>query len=129
MQTDLVLDGQKLTYVNQMPTWKNVVWPADTQASGATLSWVSTNTGIRIYSDNPGTWGWIRLLEKAEITDNAGVSSGFNLRWTAQDGLPLNYTLRTEAGEGPLALLKLRDFELPEAIFIVSSKLSSEEEE
>lgn len=36
MQTDLVLDGQKLTYVNQMPTWKNVVWPADTQASGAT---------------------------------------------------------------------------------------------
>ena len=25
MQTDLVLDGQKLTYVNQMPTWKNVV--------------------------------------------------------------------------------------------------------
>ncbi|HEE9993721.1 TPA: type VI secretion protein VasK [Citrobacter braakii] len=129
MQTDLVLDGQKLTYVNQMPTWKNVVWPADTQASGATLSWVSTSTGTRIYSDNPGTWGWIRLLEKAEITDNAGVSSGFNLRWTAQDGLPLNYTLRTEAGEGPLALLKLRDFELPEAIFIVSSKLSSEEEE
>lgn len=36
MQTDLVLDGQKLTYVNQMPAWKNVVWPADTQASGAT---------------------------------------------------------------------------------------------
>lgn len=129
MQTDLVLDGQKLTYVNQMPSWKDVIWPADTQAAGATLSWVSTNTGTRIYSDNPGTWGWIRLLEKAEITDNAGVSSGFNLRWTAQDGLPLNYTLRTEAGEGPLALLKLRDFELPEAIFVVSSKISSEEEE
>lgn len=129
MQTDLVLDGQKLTYVNQMPAWKNVVWPADTQASGATLSWVSTNSGTRIYSDNPGTWGWIRLLEKAEITDNAGVSSGFNLRWTAQDGLPLNYTLRTEAGEGPLVLLKLRDFELPEAIFVVSGNISSEEEE
>ncbi|MBJ8678920.1 type VI secretion protein VasK [Citrobacter freundii] len=129
MQTDLVLDGQKLTYVNQMPAWKNVVWPADTQASGATLSWVSTNTGTRIYSDNPGTWGWIRLLEKAEITDNAGVGSGFNLRWTAQDGLPLNYTLRTEAGEGPLVLLKLRDFELPEAIFVVSGNISSEEEE
>lgn len=129
MQTDLVLDGQKLTYVNQMPAWKNVVWPADTQASGATLSWVSTNTGTRIYSDNSGTWGWIRLLEKAEITDNAGVGSGFNLRWTAQDGLPLNYTLRTEAGEGPLVLLKLRDFELPEAIFVVSGNISSEEEE
>ncbi len=69
------------------------------------------------------------MLEKAEITDNAGVSSGFNLRWTAQDGLPLNYTLRTEAGEGPLVLLKLRDFELPEAIFVVSGNISSEEEE
>lgn len=29
----------------------------------------------------------------------------------------LNYTLRTEAGEGPLALLKLRNFRLPETIF------------
>ncbi|WP_423250615.1 ImcF-related family protein [Citrobacter gillenii] len=129
MQTDLVIDGQKLTYVNQMPIWKNIVWPADTEASGATLSWVSTKTGTRIYSDNPGTWGWIRLLEKAEITDNAGVNSGFNLRWTAQDGLPLNYTLRTEAGDGPLALLQLRDFELPENIFVISSQTSSEEQE
>jgi type VI secretion system ImpC/EvpB family protein len=129
MQTDLVIDGQKLTYVNQMPIWKNIVWPADTEASGATLSWVSTKTGTRIYSDNPGTWGWIRLLEKAEITDNAGVNSGFNLRWTAQDGLPLNYTLRTEAGDGPLALLQLRYFELPENIFVISSQSSSEEEE
>lgn len=105
-----------------MPARKNLVWPADTPASGATLSWVSTNTGTRIYSDNPAP-GWIRLLEKAEVTDNAGVSSGFNLRWTAQDGLPLNYTLRTEAGEGPLALLKLRDFELPEAILLSASPL------
>jgi hypothetical protein len=32
----------------------------------------------------------------------------------------LNYTLRTEAGEGPLALLKLRNFRLPETIFSVA---------
>ncbi len=31
----------------------------------------------------------------------------------------LNYTLRTEAGEGPLALLALRNFTLPETIFSV----------
>lgn len=29
----------------------------------------------------------------------------------------LNYTLRTEAGEEPLALLKLRNFRLPDSIF------------
>lgn len=69
------------------------------------------------------------MLEKAEITDNAGVNSGFNLRWTAQDGLVLNYTLRTEVGDGPLALLQLRDFELPENIFVVSSQTSSEVQE
>jgi type VI secretion system protein ImpL len=34
------------------------------------------------------------------------VGSSYSLSWKAQDGRTLNYTLRTEAGEGPLALLK-----------------------
>ena len=34
---------------------------------------------------------------------------------------PLNYTLRTEAGEGPLALLRLRDFTLPAQIFQIQA--------
>lgn len=46
-----------------------------------------------------------------------GVGSSYSLSWKAQDGRTLNYTLRTEAGEGPLALLKLRNFRLPETIF------------
>lgn len=33
----------------------------------------------------------------------------------------LNYLLRTEAGEVPLALLKLRNFVLAEAIFLISN--------
>jgi hypothetical protein len=45
------------------------------------------------------------------------VGSSYSLSWKAQDGRTLNYTLRTEAGEGPLALLKLRNFRLPETIF------------
>lgn len=53
-----------------------------------------------------------------------------NLSWKAQDGRIINYTLRTEAGEGPLALLKLRNFRLPETIFsttgvAVSDQVSS----
>lgn len=121
MQTDLMIDSQKLTYVNQMPAWKRFTWPADTEAPGATLSWISTQAGTRQYADVPGAWGWIRLLDKASVSAYPGVGSSYSLSWKAQDGRALNYTLRTEAGEGPLALLKLRNFCLPETIFNVEA--------
>ncbi|HFP3636523.1 TPA: ImcF-related family protein [Escherichia coli] len=117
MQTDMIIDSQKLTYVNQMPAWKRFTWPADTEAPGANLSWISTQAGTRQYADIPGAWGWIRLLDKAALKAYPGVGSSYSLSWKAQDGRMLNYTLRTEAGEGPLALLKLRNFRLPETIF------------
>ncbi|HHR4016566.1 TPA: ImcF-related family protein [Salmonella enterica] len=117
MQTDMIIDSQKLTYVNQVPAWKRFTWPADTEAPGANLSWISTQAGTRQYADIPGAWGWIRLLDKAAIKAYPGVGSSYSLSWKAQDGRTLNYTLRTEAGEGPLALLKLRNFRLPETIF------------
>ena len=121
MQTNMIIDSQKLTYVNQMPAWKRFTWPADTEAPGANLSWISTQAGTRQYADMPGAWGLIRLLDKAAVSDNSGVGSSYNLRWKAQDGRNLNYTLRTEAGEGPLALLRLRNFRLPETIFSVDT--------
>lgn len=121
MQTALVIDDQKLVYMNQMPAWKRFSWPADTEAPGASLSWVSTQAGTRQYADVSGTWGWIRLLDKATVNAYPGLSSSYSLSWHAQDGRMLSYTLRTEAGEGPLALLKLRNFILPETIFSVSA--------
>ncbi|HCM9559929.1 TPA: type VI secretion protein VasK [Enterobacter cloacae subsp. cloacae] len=121
MQTDMVIDGQKLTYVNQMPTWKRFTWPADTEAPGAALSWISTQAGTRQYADMPGSWGLIRLLDEADVQPYSGAASSFSVRWKAQDGRLLNYILRTEAGAGPLALLKLRDFVLPDTIFSVSA--------
>ncbi|MCU6194050.1 ImcF-related family protein [Enterobacter sichuanensis] len=134
MQTDLIIDSQKLTYVNQMPTWKRFSWPADTEAPGAVLSWISTQAGTRQYADIPGTWGWVRLLDKAVVSAYPGADSSYSLSWKAQDGRVLNYTLRTEAGEGPLVLLKLRNFRLPETIFsttdmAVSDPVISDEEE
>lgn len=134
MQTDLIIDSQKLTYMNQMPTWKRFSWPADTEAPGAVLSWISTQAGTRQYADIPGTWGWIRLLDKAVVSAYPGADSSYSLSWKAQDGRALNYTLRTEAGEGPLVLLKLRNFRLPETIFsttdmAVSDPVISDEEE
>ena len=117
MQTDMIIDSQKLTYVNQLPAWKRFSWPADTEAPGANLSWISTQAGTRQYADIPGSWGLIRLLDKASVKAYPGVGSSYSLSWKAQDGRMLNYTLRTEAGEGPLVLLKLRNFRLPETIF------------
>ncbi|ECU9384867.1 type VI secretion protein VasK [Salmonella enterica subsp. enterica serovar Newport] len=128
MQTDLIIDSQKLTYVNQMPGWKRFTWPADTEAPGANLSWISTQAGTRQYADIPGSWGWIRLLEKASAGAYPGVDSSYRLSWKAQDGRKLNYTLRTEAGEGPLALLKLRNFRLPETVFITTGADSDAQE-
>lgn len=121
MQTTLVIDSQKLTYMNQMPAWKRITWPADTEAPGAALSWISTQAGTRQYADMSGAWGWIRLLDKATVSAYPGSGSSWNLSWLAQDGRPLNYTLRTEAGAGPLALLKLRNFTLPKTIFSVGA--------
>jgi len=125
MQTTLVIDSQKLSYMNQMPAWKRFTWPADTEAPGAALSWISTQAGTRQYADMSGAWGWIRLLDKATVSAYPGTGSSWSLSWQAQDGRPLNYTLRTEAGEGPLALLKLRNFSLPEAIFNVNASVAA----
>ncbi|MFH2816143.1 hypothetical protein ABK803_23010, partial [Enterobacter ludwigii] len=65
-----------------------------------------------------------RLLDEASVKAYPGVGSSYSLSWKAQDGRSLNYTLRTEAGEGPLALLKLRNFRLPETIFTTTGVAS-----
>ncbi|PVZ77552.1 type VI secretion protein VasK, partial [Serratia sp. S1B] len=121
MQTDLVIDSQRLTYLNQMPAWKRFAWPNDTSAPGASLSWISTQAGTRLYADLPGQWGLIRLLEKATVKGYMGGTTVFDVSWKTPDGLPLNYSLRTELGEGPLALLALKGFVMPERIFVTGN--------
>lgn len=118
MQSRLTLDKQALTYDNQLPQWQRFVWPEDTLAVGASLSWMSPSAGTRQYADYQRVWGWVRLLELAETTPYAGSDSSYLLRWTTQDGTDIRYVLRTEMGEGPLALLRLRDFVLPEHVFL-----------
>ena len=118
MQTTLIVDKQPQVYDNQRPDWQRFVWPADTIASGASLSWMTTRTGTRLYAEHRGVWGIIRLLEAATVSPYAGNTSSYTLSWSTPDGDTLLYDLRTEMGEGPLALLKLRNFVLPEKIFL-----------
>ncbi|AWK42924.1 ImcF-related family protein [Photorhabdus laumondii] len=117
VETDLTIDGQKLRYFNQMESWQSFRWPGETYKPGVMLTWTSVNAGARLFGDYQGNWGLIRWLAqaKAERLDE----SRYRLIFTAPDGLPLTWILRTELGEGPLALLKLRGFKLPKNIFVV----------
>ncbi|MGF7224157.1 type VI protein secretion system component VasK [Pantoea agglomerans] len=118
-RTQLTLDGQKLDYFNQMESWQSFTWPGNTYYPGVDLSWRSVNTEMRLYASNQGNWGFIRLLDKALITPLD--SSRTQLVWITPDGNPLKFIMRSELGDGPLALLKLQGFSLPQTIFSVGA--------
>ncbi|EMH4161418.1 type VI secretion protein VasK [Pluralibacter gergoviae] len=115
----LSLDEQKLDYFNQMESWQRFTWPGNTYYPGVNLSWRSVSSGMQLYASNQGNWGFIRLLDKALITPLD--ASRTQLVWITADGNPLKFVMRSELGDGPLALLKLQGFTLPDAIFSVTA--------
>ncbi|WP_421673154.1 hypothetical protein, partial [Raoultella terrigena] len=48
------------------------------------------------------------------------------MSFTAPDGRTLQWVLRSQLGNGPLALLALRNFSLPEQIFSVDASATSQ---
>ena len=117
-QVQLIVDGQKLDYFNQMESWKSFIWPGESYYPGVTLNWQSVRSGMQIYANYQGNWGLMRLLEQAEVTPLD--SSRYQLVWRTKDGETLRFILRSELDSGPLALLKLQQFRLPENIFLNS---------
>jgi len=119
VETQLTIDGQKLHYFNQMADWQSFRWPGDTWKPGTMLTWTTVNAGARLYGDYSGTWGFIRWLEqgKRQQLDR----SQWMMSFTAPDGSKLQWVLRSQLGSGPLALLALRGFTLPDQIFSVYS--------
>lgn len=118
VQTTFVLNGEQHQYFNQRERWQRFSWPGRSDHPGARLSWISLNTGERLYGDFEGTWGLIRLLEKARITPLNDGGSHVRMVLKTPDGANLTWNLRTELGAGPLALLTLRNFTLPQQIFL-----------
>lgn len=115
----LAVDGQHLDYFNQMESWQRFRWPGDSWYPGANLNWRTvTSGGMQLYDSTQGNWGWIRLLEKARVTQLD--SSRAQLIWLTPEGRTLKFILRSELGDGPLALLRLRGFRLPENIFDIN---------
>ncbi|MGG8290115.1 type VI secretion IcmF C-terminal domain-containing protein [Klebsiella aerogenes] len=115
VESDLIVDSQKLQYFNQEESWQTLSWPDNRWQPQTTLTWRTIKTGTRLYSDEPGSWGFIRLLDKALVTELG--DNLYRVVWVTPDGVALNYQLRTELGKGPLSLLDLRGFVLPSQIF------------
>lgn len=119
----LVRSGtQKLHYFNQREEWQPMVWPGEPLTGESRLEWHTEQSSLRAELDANGRFGLIRLLAKAKVTQLD--SAQYQLTWQA-DGLggvppatPLRLLLRSEAGAGPLELLTLRNFILPNQIFV-----------
>ncbi|WP_370427718.1 ImcF-related family protein [Klebsiella pasteurii] len=124
VETQLTIDGQKLHYFNQMADWQSIRWPGDTYKPGTMLTWTTVNAGARLFGDYSGTWGFIRWLDlgKRQQLDR----SQWMMSFTAPDGRTLQWVLRSQLGKGPLALLELRGFTLPEQIFSVDSAATAQ---
>ncbi len=122
VQTTFIVNGARHEYFNQKEFWQRFSWPGRSDYPGVSLSWTSVHTGERLLGDHPGTWGLIRLLEKAQVSALDDGDSRYRLILKAPDGLNLTWHLRTELSGGPLDLLKLRHFTLPRQIFLGESK-------
>jgi type VI secretion system protein ImpL len=123
-----VLSGRELHYFNQKQEWVPFVWPGDALENITRVEWQTQQGGLRSALDMQGRFGLIRLLERAEVTpqDNARTL----LSWTPDEsiGLPLRVQLRSEAGAGPLDVLALRHFSLPQRIFVTTAAKALEQQ-
>lgn len=124
VETQLTVDGQKLHYFNQMADWQSFRWPGDTYKPGTMLTWTTVNAGARLFRDYSGTWGFIRWLDQGKCAQLD--RSQWMMSFTAPDGRTLQWVLRSQLGSGPLALLALRGFTLPDQIFSVDSAATAQ---
>ncbi|CAE6741937.1 ImcF-related family protein [Paraburkholderia haematera] len=115
-RTELIVDGTPLSYFNQRESWTALTWPGNGLNGHTGLMWEMVNAGLRQAFDATGDWAFLRLLAKAQVKPLD--STRYQLTWDQPDAAPLRYVLRTQVGAGPLDLLKLRGFRMPERIFV-----------
>ncbi|WP_235024509.1 ImcF-related family protein [Caballeronia arvi] len=113
----LTVDGTKIEYFNQMETFTPIVWPGNEQNGRTMLTWESDTAGTRIAFQANGDWSFLRLLGTAKVKPLDSTS--YALTFNQDSGYPLHYDLKAQVGAGPLDLLKLRGFKMPQRVFIV----------
>ncbi|WP_244795568.1 type VI secretion IcmF C-terminal domain-containing protein [Caballeronia grimmiae] len=126
-RNELSVDGQKIVYFNQLELWTPLTWPGDGLNGRASLTWQALTAGLRVAFDASGDWAFLRMLEKARIKplDDTRYELVWNAEPNSEDAKtkgyaldPIHYEVRVQAGAGPLDLLKLRGFQMPERIFM-----------
>ncbi|SAL80552.1 ImcF domain-containing protein [Caballeronia peredens] len=116
----LTIDGTKIEYFNQLETYTSIVWPANGQSgqnARVQLTWESLDAGTRMAFAANGDWAWLRLLGTARVRPLD--STTYALTFNQGNGFPLHYDIKTQVGAGPLDLLKLRGFRMPQRVFLV----------
>lgn len=113
----IVFSNNDLHYFNQREEWVPFEWPGQSLDNLSHIEWRTEQAGLRSALDAQGRFGPIRLLERAKVSqqDNAR----YLLTWTpdSSQGIPLKVQLRSDGGAGPLGVLQLRHFTLPNRIF------------
>ncbi|SAK64335.1 ImcF domain-containing protein [Caballeronia catudaia] len=113
----LTLDGTKIEYFNQLEMFTPIVWPGNGQNGRTTLTWESDTAGTRIAFQANGDWSFVRLLGTAKV--KALDSTSYALTFNEDSAYPLHYDLKAQVGAGPLDLLRLRGFKMPQRVFII----------
>ena len=120
----VVLPGNELHYFNQKEEWVPFEWPGQSLENLSHVEWQMEQGGLRSALDAQGRFGLIRLLERAQVSqqDNAR----YLLTWApdASQGIALKVQMRSDAGAGPLNVLQLRHFTLPTRIFVTGGAKS-----
>jgi type VI secretion system protein ImpL len=116
-RSELSVDGMQIVYFNQQERWTPLAWPGNGLNGHARLIWQTLDAGLRQAFDATGDWAFLRLLSQAEIKPLDGTR--YRLTWNTGGDEPLSYVLRTRVGAGPIDLLKLRGFRMPDRIFVV----------
>jgi type VI secretion system protein ImpL len=118
--TKFVLSGRELHYFNQKEEWVPFEWPGQSLENRSHIEWQTEQGGLRSALDTQGRFGLIRLLERANVSQQD--SARYLLSWTPDSslGIALRVQLRSEAGAGPLDALALRHFTLPSRIFVTN---------
>lgn len=116
-RSELSVDGKQIVYFNQQERWTPLAWPGNGLNGHAGLTWQTLDAGLRQAFDSTGDWAFLRLLSNAEIKQLD--STRYRLTWNIGSDEPLSYVLRTQVGAGPIELLRLRGFRMPDRIFVV----------
>lgn len=113
-ESELIIDGEKIKYFNQVATWKKISWPKSNAEKLTKLSWTQEKTGVSRHITFKGDWGFLRLLEMAKIEQLE--ENLYILTFSVEDGFILQYKLKTEYLGGPLEFLKAKTFKMPKNI-------------